>query len=448
MMKGLMLNRLLSLGLIATLGLLCLLVSCKSPVEPEQQQSDTYFTVSFDSDGGKEVPDIKNVLKGTLLNISSSDYWSKRSGYLFDGWYLQGDTQQKRLASIRVNGNITVVAKWAKLFSVTLEMGEGGTLGSSPNLTSFLYGSTFEVGSYTPYRKGFLFQYWYLKEDLSKAAVQSIRIEKDITLVAEWKEGWTVTLVLNGGSYVRDYITVAKGDNVTVSLADIKPVRQNYVFEGWYYDAGLNNPVPGDTIPVTGNINLYAKWTSLAFIESLLGVWTAGNDGPAYYLYIEENRLLGFYFSLNDIRSFVWTSSSLDGKSYSFALRTLRVGEGEDAKTFTPVTDKRTPVGNVPLNGTWIMAEDDADLFKLYFGGAIALYLSADKGIGSIRANSRYLDISYVVTGGCSNLYLLKKNVATNCVLLQGEVLLRIPIEDGKPSGYQKFIFSGPIQIF
>jgi uncharacterized repeat protein (TIGR02543 family) len=341
-------------------------------------------------------------------------------------------------------------------------MGEGGTLGlSNPNLTR-LSGALFEASAYRPFKKGFVFLYWYLKDDPSRAAVESLRVENDITLVAQWEEGWTVTLVLNGGVYNRNYITVPKTDNATISLAGINLVRANYVFEGWYYDEAFTNPVIGDTVPVTESFSLYVKWTDVSVYASLLGVWAAGNDGPTYLLYFEESRLYGFYFSLNDIRSFAWTSSILDGKSYTSAPRTLRVGEGEEARTFFPVTDKRTPAGDVPLNGMWIKAEAGADLYKLYFGGAIALYLSADVderknliGSGSIRATGRYLEISYVVTSS-GTLYLLKKNVGAKSVLLEGEVLLRIPVVvdvvDGKgqpprPDGYQKYNLSGPILV-
>jgi uncharacterized repeat protein (TIGR02543 family) len=436
----------ISLGLIALLGLLCLLVSCKND-SSDSPSPEPLYTVSFDSAGGSAIADITNVPKGKVLNIGGRDYWPERPRCLFSGWYLQGDTRQQPVNAIRVEGNITLVAKWTQQFTVTLEMGAEGALGWNPNLTSFFYGSIFEAEAYTPFRKGFIFQYWYLKDDLSKTPVESIRIVEDITLVAEWEEGWTVTFVLGEGVYYyRNYITVAKADNATISLAGINLVREDYVFEGWYYDAEFFDPVPGDTVPVTGNMSLYVKWVPLSFFTSLLGVWAAGFDGPVYYLYFEESRLYGFYFSLDDIHSFTWTTSSLDGKRYS-PVAPLSVGEGEDAKTFFLVNDKRTPAGNIPLNGTWIMAGEDDDLFNLYFGGGVALYLSADAdedkhllGTGSIRASGRYLDISYMVTSGAGNLYLLKKN--TN------EVLLRIPIEDGKPFGYQKFNLAGPIHIF
>jgi uncharacterized repeat protein (TIGR02543 family) len=304
--------KLLGSGLASAFGLLLLLAACENPASPGPGPSvPTTYTVSFDSDGGSEIADIKKVPKGTVLSLREEEYVPKQTGYFFDGWYLQDDPKQTPYYSITVNGNITLVAKWIKLFSVALEMGEGGTLGLYPNL-SVLPGSLFEAGAYRPFRKGFIFLHWYLKDDPSKAKVEGIRVDRDITLVAVWEEGWAVTLELNGGVYPRNYITVAQGDNVTVSLAEINPVREDYVFDGWYYDEGFTKPVP-DTITVTGDITLYVKWVSLGDFEPLLGVWTG--DAGTYLLYFDEqNRLSGFYLFVDEIRSFVWTDSVLDGK--------------------------------------------------------------------------------------------------------------------------------------
>jgi uncharacterized repeat protein (TIGR02543 family) len=460
--------RLLGSGLASAFALLLLFAACENPAAPGPEPSVPTYTVRFDSDGGTPIAD-KKVRKGTVLNLRSIkyeegeyryEYQPEKPGYFFDGWYLQGDTARKSRSSVTVDGNITLVAKWIKFCSVSLEMGEGGTLGLNANL-SVLPGTLFEAGAYTAFRKGFLFLYWYLKDDPLKEKVTNIRVDSDITLVAEWKEGWAVTLVLDGGVYPRDYITVDK-DVGTLALAGIKPVKENYVLEGWYSNAGFTDPVP-DVITVTdNNTTLYVKWVPLSLFEPLLGVWT----GPAgtYFLYFEESRLYGFYFSLDEIRSFVWTAKILDGKDYSSAFRTLTVGTGEDADTFTPVTEKRKPAGNARLSGMWVKGDlgqidlpedpdggiwkgdDDGHIYLpkdpednnwIYnFSEGIWLCLNTD-GSGYVRANGGTVNISYVVTAGIS-LSLLRRNVDQNGALIEGEMLLRIPLdEEGKPSGFE-----------
>jgi uncharacterized repeat protein (TIGR02543 family) len=456
--------KLLGSGLAAAFGLLLLFASCENPNTPAQKSKPSVpsFTVSFDSDGGTEIADIK-VPKGTVLNLRLKEgeeyvYVPEKPGYFFEAWYLQGDTRQKPYrTSITVNEDITLVAKWIKYCFVTLETGGEGAPGGDSKL-SVLPGQLFEPGAYRPFKKGFLFQYWYLKDDPLKKKVESIRVDRDITLVVQWEEGWAVTLELDGGEYDRDYITVAKDDNATLTLALVKPVKEDYVFDGWYYDAGFNNPVP-DVITVTGDITLYVKWLPLDRFASLLGVWRGG--AGTYFLYPEESRLFGFYFSIDEARFFVWTDSILDGKEYSSVSATLIVGTGKDADICTRVTQKRQPAGSRTLSGTWAKGDDikyevwlpapikkdddgriiiniDDDEGKWVWiyvpEKGIWLYLYED-GSGYLRANGKGLDISYAVSS--LSLDLLRKNVNEGA-LDEGEVLLRIPIDrDGLPDGFE-----------
>ena len=38
------------------------------------------------------------------------------------------------------------------------------------------------------------------------------------------------------------------------------PVREHYIFRGWYLDAAFNQKIDGITTSQTGNLFLYAKW--------------------------------------------------------------------------------------------------------------------------------------------------------------------------------------------
>jgi uncharacterized repeat protein (TIGR02543 family) len=467
--------RLLGSGLVAAFGLLCVLAACENQAAPGPGPKPTVptYTVSFDSDGGTPIAGIK-VRKGVTIDLRDKYFQTQQTGYFFNGWFLKDDPSPvlRSRTSITVNENITLVAKWIKYCVVSLEMGEGGTLGGNTEL-SVLPGTLLEAGGYKPFRKGFIFRYWYLKDDPSEAKRDSIRVDSDITLVAAWKEGWAVTLVLNGGVYPRDYITVDKDDG-TLDLAGVKPVKANSVFEGWYYNAGFTEPVP-DEITVTENITLYVKWLPLNLFEDLLGVWTRAPE--TYFLYLEECRLYGFYFSSDEVRSFAWSDKTLDGKGYTSGSRSLTVGTGTDAKTFTLVTEKTKPAGNARLTGMWVKGEleqiilpgdpedpevptpppvdgieikKEGEILFYNFTGGIWLCLDED-GRGYVRANGGTVDISYVVTN-LNLLYLLRRNekvTESGVVLDEGEVLLRLPIvpildEEGKevgikPDGFEPF---------
>lgn len=92
-------------------------------------------TVTFDSNGGTEVDSITNV---THLSSISRPATPTRSGYMFDGWYSDGDLWN--FAGCLVSKDITLKAKWNPLFTYTL--GKDSENIQISGLTS--YGQTLE----------------------------------------------------------------------------------------------------------------------------------------------------------------------------------------------------------------------------------------------------------------------------------------------------------------
>ena len=100
-----------------------------------------------------------------------------------------------------------------------------------------------------PTKEEKIFQYWKLndeKYDFSQP------VNSDITLVAEWKDGITVTFDYNDNLRIA-YETVASGDTVTPPKDTVSNGR---VFDGWY----LNGEKFDFDTPITETITLEAKW--------------------------------------------------------------------------------------------------------------------------------------------------------------------------------------------
>jgi uncharacterized repeat protein (TIGR02543 family) len=391
------------------LGLAC--ISCdNTPGGGPPDPPLTEYTIRFQTgSGGTALADTK-VPEGTTFDLGQSEYQPERDGYSFDCWFISTDTAQTPIASLKVTGNITLVAKWLSNVSVTLNL-YGGKMEGYPDFSSIRPGEIFDASSFIPSRTGYIFQYWYLKDDPYYEEVESIQVYTDITLVALWEEGWVVTLNLYGGEYYGgDSITVAKGD--TLELARIKPVKDDCVLEGWYYDAGFIAPVPAE-VPVTTNISLYVKWLPLGDYASLFGVWK-GSAGT-YLLYHEENesRLIGFYFSTDEICSFIWTET-INGKTYSLASGILTVGLDK----FTAVSPSMMPVGSASVSTMWVKGEED---------DPVSLFLF-DNGNASLYANGITVWLSYALR--LDTIYLLRQNTGENGNPRPGEVLLTIPIVD------------------
>jgi len=73
---------------------------------------------------------------------------------------------------------------------------------------------------------------------------------------------YTVTLDPNGGIVMLTSITVTNGGTYSALNALLTPIREGFIFDGWYTAASGGTKVsPTDTVNLTGNITLFAHWT-------------------------------------------------------------------------------------------------------------------------------------------------------------------------------------------
>ncbi len=88
---------------------------------------------------------------------------------------------------------------------------------------------------------------------------------------------YQLTFETNGGSAVA---AVKADEGTSVDLSEYKPVRKNYIFEGWYSDSDLKNEV--ESVLMDANKTVYAKWSK----ESTGGVSTSSTK---YTITFETN---------------------------------------------------------------------------------------------------------------------------------------------------------------
>ncbi|MDE6739981.1 MAG: InlB B-repeat-containing protein, partial [Lachnospiraceae bacterium] len=73
---------------------------------------------------------------------------------------------------------------------------------------------------------------------------------------------YKITYVLDGGTNNGNNPSIYTAETQTIVLQDA--VREGYIFEGWYKDAGFNEKVTQIPQGSTGDITLYAKWRAEA----------------------------------------------------------------------------------------------------------------------------------------------------------------------------------------
>lgn len=105
----------------------------------------------------------------------------------------------------------------------------------------------------TPTKDGFVFGGWYTDPDLTKKFDLSKDLpQNDFTLYAKWNV--QLEFVSNGGSKVETVV----GDPLKPFVMPQDPVREGFVFKGWYKDEALTQE---QTIVMPAkNSKCYAKW--------------------------------------------------------------------------------------------------------------------------------------------------------------------------------------------
>ena len=207
------------------------------------------YTVRFDPNGGSAVAKQSVVYNGTATMPEQP----VREGYVFEGWF-SGETQFDFAAAI--TGDVTLTAKWSpREYSISYVLGGGTNAAGNPS------GYTVESDTITlgaPTREGYTFAGWYDAEENGNLVTQIAAGSKgNITLYAAWQaNSFEVDFVANGGT-----LDGADTQKVTAggTVAYAEPVRENYLFVGWFTDEALTVRYDFKT-PVTDNLTLYAKW--------------------------------------------------------------------------------------------------------------------------------------------------------------------------------------------
>lgn len=248
-------------------------------IEPDK----TYYTVSFNTDGGTTVAN--QVIESGQTAIQPDD--PVKDGYTFEGWQVNGvlyDFAQP------VTSNITLSAIWFevetpeepeqpsenKTYTVRFD-GNGGTLGKNCSNQNVQSGERAKAGC-TATRSGYTLVGFNSSKSATSANLSTKKITADTTFYAIWKKNATTTPTtpvtkykisfnLQGASGSCSAVELAEGTKITDSHLSCKPTKPYYTFARWV-DSNGYNPV-GSLL--RSNITLYPSWTKKTFTVSCDG---------------------------------------------------------------------------------------------------------------------------------------------------------------------------------
>jgi len=135
-------------------------------------EGETYFTISFNAQGGSSVPEITKLSKDTTIALPSTN----RNGYTFDGWYsssLGGTRVGEAGGSYVVSCNATLYAQW------TIIDNESGTTKNINGIECVLVkAGTFIMGAndlgYTEHKVTVTRNYWVSKYEVTQRQYKAV----------------------------------------------------------------------------------------------------------------------------------------------------------------------------------------------------------------------------------------------------------------------------------
>lgn len=233
-------------------------------------KSASSYTVTYNANGGKNVPAAQKKTSGKTLTLSKTK--PTRTGYTFQGWATSKTATvatYKAGGSFKTDKNITLYAVW-KANTYKIAFNKNGGSGSLGNV-SRTYGKSaaFPANKFT--RSGYKFLGWNTKKDGSgssytnKARVKNLTSTngKTVTLYAQWGKSVTVTYNANSGKVsIKSKKVYSKSTYGTLAT----PTRKGYAFTGWYTKKSGGSKITSKTkVSNNSNHTLYAHWTKTKY---------------------------------------------------------------------------------------------------------------------------------------------------------------------------------------
>ena len=227
------------------------------------------YTITFDTDGGSEVADIKQDYNSA---INTPDNPTK-TGYTFIGW-------DKAVPSTMSAENMTIKAQWRiNQYTITFDT-DGGS-----EIASITQDYDTEITKPSdPTKKGHSFKGW-------DKEIPSNMPAENMTIKAIWQiNQYTITFDTNGGSGVA---SITQDYDTKINVKD--PTREGYDFAGW------DQKIP-DTMPDM-NMSLKAIWGP----QTVEDVTYSLSDGWTWVSFVMINEDMSKFDTV--LSSLKWTST-------------------------------------------------------------------------------------------------------------------------------------------
>lgn len=195
----------------------------------------------------------------TTLGVLPDD--PVKDGLIFAGWWTAPNGGGSSFhADTIVSSSITVYAKWSTSPVYTVSFDTHG--GSPVSVRKVIENGTLKSPG-IPEKKGYLFGGWFRDEKCETPwNFTADMITKDTVLYAKWDSyTWTVAFTDSSNPKNNATIEVTSPACVTGTIPSVS-ANASYFFAGWWTGAGGTGTQFTSSTPVTGDIIVYAFWSS------------------------------------------------------------------------------------------------------------------------------------------------------------------------------------------
>ena len=429
----------------------------------------TGYSILFNTNGGSDVPKKENVNWETIALYGVTA--PTKEGANFSHWtynnneVLATDTFGSLAKNDRYE-SITLNAVWeVETFTVTLNNGTGYTVENVNNISEVPYDSnyTFKVNIEDGYQKGSDFKVTVNGvtvnlDSNNKYTIIGVRENKEVVVSGVIVEQYEVVFNNNGYNFEGETKTYTRGD----SYGELpEPLVYGYIFNGWYENQECTGDAVLSTDIVPSSKTLYAGFTPKSYtviydskIETAVPPKTGVKYDDSNLLPTASLTRLGYTllgWSLSGDGNYISSNTKYKDLVSSDLVTEISLVAGWEANEYTVIFD--TDGGNiiqnkeniywddVVLEGIEDPTKEGSDfLYWTYSGDQVAdtdkySDVATDDTISSITLKANWQADAFDIILGSGEGYTIEIVDGTTPVEYDGEVTIKVTIEDGYEKG-------------